>query len=508
MASRIFLLAFALLIGRSLFAKDLPNVVFILADDLGYGDVGCYGADKVSTPNIDSLAEEGMRFLDAHSASSVCTPSRFAFLTGEYPFRGDHWAPVFLREGLVIEPDTTTLADVFQESGYATACVGKWHLGFGEDEPDWNGELKPGPLELGFDYYFGVPVVNSHPPFVFVENYKVWGLEEGDPLVYGGPPQTEAFQEKFLNKAMGGGAKAHALYQDRYVGETLTEKATQWIEKQGEDPFFLYYATTQIHHPFTPHPRFEGTSQAGIYGDFIHELDWIVGELIASLQKAGKLDNTIIVFTSDNGGMINMGGQEAWKLGHEQNGELLGFKFDAWEGGHRVPLIVNWPGKIPAGKESNQLVGNLDFIATFAELLEFPLGESDAVDSVSILPILRGDDSDSPRKELVLAPNRKSHLSLRSEDWMYIPRRGGGGFSKTHVGAHSFGGPAAVLFSGRSNSDMEMGAFLPDAENEQLYNLVLDLEQSENVIAEYPEVARKMKVRLAQIKASQSTRLQ
>ena len=336
---------------------DRPKaVVLIYADDLGYGDLSCYGAKKIQTPNIDRLARTGRLFTDAHSSSAVCTPSRYGLLTGEYPWRIGSRSPVFAQHGLIIEPEKTTLADIFRKAGYSTACFGKWHLGFGDPSPDWNAELKPGPLELGFDHYYGVPVVNSHPPFVFVDDYRVVGWDADDPFVYAkNKPNlhTQAFPEK--KKAplrnglgFGGGKAAHELYRDEDVATHLTEKAVAWMESQLEKPFFLYLATTNIHHPFTPHPRFHGTSGAGLYGDFIHELDWTVGEVMKTLEKMKLADDALVIFTSDNGGMLNGGGTRAWELGHRLNGELQGFKFGVWEGGHRVPFIASWPGHIDA----------------------------------------------------------------------------------------------------------------------------------------------------------------
>jgi len=346
--------------GRDIDAPPPPNVVVIFADDLGYGDLGCYGATKVQTPNIDKLAMEGRRFTDAHSASAVCTPSRYALLTGEYPHRKGLSRPVFLKTGLVIDTKQQTLARIMKEAGHATACIGKWHLGFGENAPDWNGDLKPGPLELGFDYYFGVPVVNSHPPFVYVENHRVVGLVPDDPFVFGKKAKTREFFEKMGTDQIGGADAAHALYDDEAVGTTLTAKAVDWIKERKKEPFFLYLATTNIHHPFTPAPRFKGTSQCGRYGDFIHELDWIVGEVMKTLEEQGVADNTLVIFTSDNGGMFNVGGQDAWEAGHRLNGDLLGFKFSAWEGGHRVPFIARWPGRIEAGSTSEQLISEIE----------------------------------------------------------------------------------------------------------------------------------------------------
>ena len=293
------LVLFSLLGASICLGKERPNVVLIFADDLGYGDLSCYGATKVKTPNIDRLGKEGRRFTDAHSASAVCTPSRYALLTGEYPHRKNLYVPVFLRTGLLINPKQQTIGTLMQDAGYATACIGKWHLGFGQGRPNWNGELKPGPLEVGFDYYFGVPVVNSHPPFVYVENHKVVGLVPEDPFVFNKKAKTRVFQEKMGINQIGGADAAHALYDDELVGTKLTEKATGWIKKQAKKPFFLYLATTNIHHPFTPHPRFKGTSECGRYGDYVHELDWIVGEVMKTLDEQGVADNTLVIFTNN-----------------------------------------------------------------------------------------------------------------------------------------------------------------------------------------------------------------
>ena len=401
-------------------ADTKPNVVVIFADDLGYGDVGCYGATKLKTPNIDRLASQGRIFTDAHSASAVCTPSRYALITGEYPVRKNLYLPVFLKTGLVIDTKQQTVASLMKDAGYATACIGKWHLGFGKERPEWNGELKPGPLELGFDYYFGVPIVNSHPPFVYVENHKVVGLVPDDPFVFGKKAKTREFPEKMGLTQIGGADAAHALYDDEQVATKLTEKAVEWIKEKKAGPFFLYLATTNIHHPFTPHPRFKGTSECGPYGDFVHELDWIVGEIMTVLDETGTADNTLVVFTSDNGGMFNMGGQAAWQAGHTLNGKLLGFKFDAWEGGHRVPFIVRWPGKVKAGSKSDQVICNVDLFATLAAVIGTQAKEGQGQDSVNVLPAWVGDPEKPVREYVMLAARQPSHLGVRKGKWMYI----------------------------------------------------------------------------------------
>lgn len=474
-------------------ARPKPNVVFIFADDLGYGDLSCYGSTKVQTPNLDKLAAEGKRFTDAHSASAVCTPSRYALLTGEYPLRRGLSGAVFFKSNLVIDTEQQTIADIMKGAGYATACIGKWHLGFGKDTPpDWNGELKPGPLELGFDYYFGVPVVNNAPPFVYLENYKVVGLVPEDPLVLNTKSITKPYPEKMTQRHIGGADAAHALYIDEAIGTTLAAKAVSWIKAQKKKPFFLYLPTTNIHHPFTPAPRFQGTSQCGLYGDFIHELDWIVGEVVKTLEEQGIADNTLIIFTSDNGGMFNIGGQAAWEAGHHFNGELLGFKFGAWEGGHRVPFIAKWPGKIEAGSLSKQLVCNVDMLATLATLVDVEIQEGHARDSVNMLSALTADPQKNIREYLVLAPKSGECLSVRKGKWMYISGQGSGGFTGAKRGGHPFGGPAAITIAGYKNSDIENGAIKPDASPAQLYNLDVDLAQTKNLYREHPEIVKEM----------------
>lgn len=481
-------------------ASVLPNIIIINADDLGYGDLSSQGATQLTTPHIDQLAKEGIRFTDAHSASSVCTPSRYSMLTGNYSFRkGNLWKPIFLKDKIVIDADEQTIASLLQDAGYNTAVVGKWHLGFGDKVPvDWNAPLRPGPNQRGFDYYFGVPVVNSHPPFVYVENDKVVGYTPDDPFVYGKRSVSKAIPEKMHLDRIGGAEAAHRLYVDEEVGTTLTQKALNWMQSQPKSqPFFLYFAPTAIHHPFTPAKRFINSSQCGLYCDFVHELDWSVGQILAYLDGAGISDSTLVIFTSDNGGMINHTAQRAWQKGHAQNGPLLGFKFDAWEGGHRVPFIARYPGKIPAGKTSSALISQVDLMATFAALTEQTLAPGQGIDSQNVWPALTGQTQQA-RTKLLHAPFRPSHLSLRSGDWLYIPHQAGGGFNGTKVGIHAFGGPAAITFSGRKNSDIKDGRVNSDAPPAQLYNLKKDMAQTTNLYYAYPQIAAKMAKELAQ----------
>ena len=344
--------------------------------------------------------------------------------------------------------------------------------------------------------------MNSHPPFVYVENHRVVGFDKADPFVYGQKAETRVFEEKFKTDAIGGAKKAHKIYDDELVGTTFASKATDWIRSKAKssNPFFLYFATSNIHHPFTPAKRFQGTSQAGRYGDFIHELDWIVGQVMNALDEARVADNTLLVFTSDNGGMLNRGGQEAWRRGHRLNGDLLGFKFDAWEGGHRVPFIARWPGKTEAGSVSDSLISNVDLFATVAAITGRKLGPSEGEDSFNILPALTGEPGAKVRDHLLIAPLRRTHLSMRKGDWIYIGARGHGGFGAKKVGEHGLGGPAAQLFTGHVNSDIEDGKIKPDAPSAQLYNLAKDPYQKQNVIRSYPKIAEQMKSEMERIR--------
>ena len=494
---------------------ETPNVVLIFADDLGYGDLGCYGATKQKTPNIDKLAAEGRKFTDAHSASAVCTPSRYGLLTGEYAMRAKGpkggqgiWGPAPITSGLLIPTDTFTVADAFKEKGYDTAAFGKWHLGFKNGTNDWQEPLRPGPQDLGFDYYFGMPVVNSAPPYVYVENDKIIGSDPEDPLEYlekenrkGKTTPITPIKAKEAQRSPNqfrGAVKAHEMFNDYEVGTTLTNKATQWIKDRGEDPFFLYFATTNVHHPFTPSKRFQGTSESGVYGDFVHELDWIVGEVRKTLEETGKADNTLIIFTSDNGGMFNLGGRTAAKLGHSINGKLLGSKFGVWEGGHRIPFIAWWPGKIEAGSTSDQLLNLVDLNSTFAAVTGLKL--TDPKDSINMLPALTGNPSEPLRSEMLSFPHSKKHMALRKGKWMYIPAQNDGGFGGSRPNQHAWGGPAVTTLVDTPNSDIVKGKIKKGAPKQQLYDVENDPNETKNVIKEFPEIAKKMAAELLAIK--------
>ena len=493
----LLVLCLSLVFSAVAIAAERPNIVLINADDLGYGDVGCYGATKLQTPNIDRIAREGRRFTDAHTASAVCSPSRFGLMTGQFPLRKNFWGPLPFTNELTINTSQPTIASVLQSAGYDTAIIGKWHLGFGKGKTDWNKPLKPGPLELGFDYYFGMPTVNSGPPFVYVENHSVVDYDPKDPFVMRTMSVTQKFPEKGGYNSIGGAVKAHQRYRDQYVGTTLAEKAVAWIKQRRQSsPFFLYLATTNIHHPFTPHPRFQGTSQCGAYGDFVHELDWIVGQVLTTLDEAG-FENTLVVFTSDNGGMLNNTGQKAWKAGHRQNGELLGHKFGAWEGGHRVPFIARWRGKIPAATVSTALISQIDLLPTFASIASAKVSKDAVIDGVDQHSEFIATATKPAREMLIVSPNSPKHLLARKGNWVYIPAQNEGGFQGKNVGDHLLAGAAAQQLTGLVNSDVVDGRIREDAPPAQLYDLGTDPRQAQNVHDRYPDVVAELAAELS-----------
>jgi arylsulfatase A len=385
-------------------AAPRPNVVFILADDMGYGDLGCYGATQVSTPHCDRLAREGRRFTDAHSAAASCSPSRFGFLTGCYPWREDR-VPGALNAGASykLRDGEPTVASLLRNAGYVTACIGKWHLGVQQaKQVDWNAPLTPGPNAAGFDYYFGV--INSHnqAPFVLVENEKIAGLSAGDRIaIKGERDQTEGPRPR----------DEHALEA------TQTEKAVAFIEQNKDHPFFLYYPTAAIHDPYTPGKAWQGSSRAGVYGDYIQEFDGAVGAVLAALDRLHLAERTIVVVTSDNGAQDG----RAKNFGHKCNGDLRGAKGMAWEGGHRVPFIVRWPGKVPAATVSDETMCQVDFMATLMAALKLEMPSNAGPDSCNVLPAWLGEPASKPLKEATVCVGKNSWvLSIRRGPWKLL----------------------------------------------------------------------------------------
>jgi arylsulfatase A-like enzyme len=418
-----------------------PNIVLIYADDVGYGDLGCYGATRVKTPNLDRLAARGLRFTDAHSASATCTPSRYALMTGEYPWRKRGTNVLPGDAALIIEPGRPTLPAILKKAGYTTGCVGKWHLGLGSGAIDWNGEIRPGPLEVGFDSAFIIPATGDRVPCVYVEDHRVAGLDPNDPIRVSyrepvGDEPTGRRDPRLLKVRpshghdativngisrigfMAGGKSARWVDED--MADVLTRRATAFLERNRDRPFFLYFATHDIHVPRVPHPRFSGRSGCGVRGDVIEELDWCVGEVLAALDRLGLTDRTLVLFSSDNGPVVDDGyadGAVEALDGHRPAGPLRGGKYSPYEGGTRVPLIACWPSEIRTGV-SDALVCQVDFLATLADLVGQALPAEAGPDSFDLLPALVGRER-SGRRQLV---EHSGGLALRDGPWKLIPR--------------------------------------------------------------------------------------
>ena len=463
-----------------------PNILLIVADDLGYRDLGCYGATKIKTPRIDKLASDGVRFTDAHSACAVCNPSRYAILSGTdlAHAKGKNDYSLYFHEGQV------TLPSLLKSAGYHTAALGKWHNGFGRGaaEPDWNAELKPGPLEMGFDSFFGTPKTHNEPPFVFVDGHRVVGLDLADPI--------QIDKTKGAHGTMSGGAKARAARPDDRIDLIMAEKAAQFFATQKKDaPFFLYLAFASPHVPINPAPEFRGKSEAGLYGDYIQQLDHCTGLVLDALEKSGHSQNTLVLFTSDNAGMYH---RDALDAGHRTNGELLGQKTDAWEGGHRVPFIARWPQQVPGGKVRSELFTQLDIMATLAEAAQIPIPAKASPDGHSELAAFT-DPEQAPRTRAEASFLGLAARALRQNEWLYIPKQGSGGMSAPEIPGKPWSQSYAKM--GFINSDIDgEGQLKPDAPSAQLYNLKTDHEQRHNVIAKHPDIAANMLARMNALK--------
>jgi arylsulfatase A-like enzyme len=482
------ILALCLLLAGVLKAQQQPNIVFIYTDDLGYGDISCYGAAKVHTPNIDRLAAEGLRFTNAHSAASMCTPSRYSLLTGQYDWRkkGTGIAPG--NAGLIIPPGTATLASILRKGGYKTGAIGKWHLGLGgPDGPDWNGTIKPGPLELGFDYSYIIPATLDRVPTVFIDNHKVAGLDLKDPLLvsYSEPigdeptgkehpellriQSSHGHDQTIVNGIgrigyMAGGKSAR--WVDEEIAQVLSRKAVDFIRDNKAHPFFLYYATTDIHVPHMPNLEFLNESGLGLRGDAILQLDWCVGQVLHTLDSLGLTNNTMIVFSSDNGPVVDDGyadGSVEHLSGHRPAGPLRGGKYSKFEGGTRMPFIICWPGHVKPGV-TDALVGQVDFPASFAAFTHQQLAPDDAPDSFDEMDALLGN-SGRGRDYLV---EDADGLSIVKGKWKYIKPNNGEKLLKS--------------------VNIEMG----NDPEPQLYDLSKDLGETGNVAKEHPDIVKEL----------------
>jgi len=481
---------------------ELPNLVFILADDIGYGDLSCYGATKVQTPHLDRLAAQGLRFTDAHSMASVCTPSRYAFLTGEYAFRKKGTGIASGIEGLLIEPGRTTVPALLKRAGYATGIVGKWHLGLGTNPTDYNGDIKPGPLEIGFDYAWILPATGDRVPCVWVENHRVVNLDPADPIaldysVQRGAPDSFVNGIPRIGKQTGGKA---ALWQDEEMSTVIAAKSCAFIEQHRDQRFFLEVATHNIHVPRVPNPKFRGASQCGVRGDTIVEFDWTVGQVLETLDRLQLADNTLVIVTSDNGGVLDNNGPDSEhgvgspeaNEGHLFNGVLRGTKGTVWEGGTRLPFIARWPRRIRPGV-SGALICHVDMLASFAALTGQTLAAAEGPDSFNVLPELLGEQCERPGREyLIEQDNSGNALALRHGPWQLMPPVGGRGKARKKPPVER---PQEAAAKRK----------LPPASVE-LYNLDDDLSETKNIAAAHPEIVAAMSAKLAELKQMGSSR--
>ena len=467
-------------------ATKLPNIVILYADDMGYGDLAVQNPEsKIPTPNIDRLAREGMRFTDGHSSSGICTPSRYALLTGRYHWRDFHgivgsFGPTVFKEGQL------TMAEMLREQGYATACIGKWHLGWdwpalmepgakaiqGQGYPptafDWSKSIPDGPLDEGFDTYFGDDVPNF-PPYTWIRDDKVVIAPSGPLKVAPVPPEGSA------ECRLGPMAEGWRLDE---VMPRLTEEALAYIDsRRGQnEPFFLYFPFTSPHAPIVPTEDWLGRTEAGPYGDFVAQTDWTIGQVLRALDRNRFADNTIVIFTADNGPEI-YAYERFRKYGHASMGELRGIKRDIWEGGHRVPFVVRWPGVVTPGTVSNALITQVDLVATVASIVGYELKNTE--DSLDQTPVLRGDMREV--RNVIVHNTYKDHYAIRHGDWVLLEN--GTGNER----------PPADWFA-------ELRGYGPPSPPYVLYRLSDDLGQINDLYRERPVKARMMQRLLDQIR--------
>ncbi len=464
--------------------QNKPNFVILLADDLGYSSVNSYGADKklVRTPHIDRIAEEGVRFTNAYTPASVCSPTRYGLLTGRYPWRSPlKFDVVHPTDPLLLDPDRVTVAHWLKERGYNTAAIGKWHLGYGKSEPvDFTGKLTPGPNDLGFDYHFGVPQNHGDKLGVYIENDHIYGIRS---------KKVNPYSRTFYDTRYMGFDAPQRVNKD--VMEVLTDKTIDWLKQQNSDsPFFLYFAAVAVHHPITPSDYMRGLSNCGPYGDFIQDLDISIGRIIETLEYMGLMDNTVIVFTSDNGGDIpsktkrpEAPENQAINYGFKINGNLRGDKHTIWEGGTRVPFIVSWPGRVEKATVSSEMINVLDIFATVADITDGGLPEDKGIapDSISFYNCLMDLKNKNKQKSMVVADVNGMH-AIRMGDWKYIDDTPPDGLPEERL-------------------KRLKNSFKP-----QLYNLVNDPGEENNLFDEKPELVKNLTKELNRIRTLKSTR--
>ena len=475
---------------------QLPNVIFLVADDLGYGDLSCYGAQRVQTPATDSVAQAGLRFVDAHAVASTSTPSRYSLLTGEYAFRRRDTGVAAGNAALIIHPDQYTLADAFRQKGYATAAIGKWHLGLGAKtgQQDWNKLITPNLADLGFDYSYIMAATADRVPCVYIENGRVANYDLSAPIEvsyrqnFPGEPTgkdnpelltklkpSHGHDQSIVNGIsrigfMKGGGKA--LWEDEHIADSIVSHAIAFMEREAkEGPFLMYLCTNDVHVPRYPSERFRGKSPMGLRGDAILQFDWTVGRITETLRRLGIADNTLLVITSDNGPVLDDGyADEAIPLAgdHKPGGPFRGGKYSAFEAGTTVPFIVSWPGHIEGGRVDTALISHVDALASMARLVGVNLPDSAAPDSRDCLDTWLGR-CEGGQRGYVITTGNNYNIEVRTKEWKYIePRQGGPMVSW---------GPK--IETGNSTQP-------------QLYSRTGKNDERENVAAEHPEVVAEM----------------
>ena len=455
--------------------EGLPNIVLIMADDMGMGDLGAYNPEsKTATPNLDKLASEGAMFTDVHTPSAVCTPTRYGLLTGRYAWRSR------LKSGVLwgyspylIEPGRSTLASMLKKSGYTTSGVGKWHLGLGDAEKtDYTQPLVPGPSTAGFDYYFGIPASLDMDPYLYIENDRAVEF-----------PSQQVEGSEHRRQDGGGFWRAGGIapgFRHDEVLQTITDKAVERLEvmASGEAPFFLYMPLSAPHTPWLPTDEFKDKSSAGYYGDFCMQVDDCVGQVLEALKETAGDEETLVIFTSDNGSHWPVSDIE--KYGHKANLDFRGQKADIWDGGHRVPFLARWQGKITPGREVNEMLCLTDIYSTLASLTGREITGSEAEDSHSFLPVLKGEELGSPVRESIVHHSVDGMFAIRKGDWKLIEGLGSGGFTQPKKIEPVAGGPEG-----------------------QLYNLKDDPSECNNLWLEKPELVEELKAALEEIRNRQ-----
>lgn len=490
--------AAALCAGCGKTPAERPNIIIIYADDVGYGDFSCNGSPTIQTPNVDRLASEGVRFTNAHTTSSTSTPARYGLLTGQYPWRKEGTGIAAGNAGMIISPEQYTLADMLRGAGYATGAVGKWHLGLGETaRQDWNGVIAPGLSDIGFDYSFIMAATGDRVPCVYIENQRVVGLDPADPISvsyaepFEGEPTGRDNPELLVMTPSHGhdqtivngisrigymkGGKA-ALWKDDRIADRITDKAVEFIARNREHPFFLYFGTNDIHVPRVPHARFAGKSGMGPRGDAILSFDYCLGRVMRTLDSLGIADNTLLIVSSDNGPVVDDGyNDRAVELlgDHRPWGDSRGGKYSAFEAGTRVPMLVRWRGHVPAGAVSDALLSHIDIFASLGALCGGEIPEGAAPDSRNHLSALLGG---GPDREYVVEQNLNNTLSIIVDGWKYIE-------------------PSNKMRINRL-TDTELG----NDPMRQLYNLREDVGERHNLAGRYPAKADSLHNKLENIK--------